>query len=142
MPSQPEKPNLDLIQMVQKARMAHDRDAIPSAVSALYWIESKPLIAVPPPTARAGEWVIVTMLTEADALWSKIKAATEAGQLGYKSKVSTSPAKEQADPAARVITVRTQDTDNVVDVARVEGVLRGIGITTMRYERIADETPP
>jgi Domain of unknown function (DUF1917) len=141
MPIPPEKPNLDLIQMVQKARMAHDRAAIPSAVSAVYWIESKPLVDVQPPTARAGEWVIATTLADVDALWSRIKAATEKGELGYKSKVSTSPAKGQADPAARVIVVRTRDADDAADVTRVEGVLRGIGITTMRYERIADDIP-
>ena len=135
----PDKPNLDLIQMVQQARMAHDRAATPSAVSAVYWIESKPLTSTPLPMPRAGEWVIETTLTEVDALWDKIKAATEKGELGYKSKVSTSPAKGQADPAARVIVVRTVDADDAADVARVEAALKNMGITAMRYERIASE---
>lgn len=139
MPNQPEKPNLDLIQMVQQARMAHDRDATPSAVSAVYWIESKPLAPVPPPTPRAGEWVIETTVTNVDALWAKIKAATEAGQLGYKSKVSTSPAKGQANTAARLIVVRTRDADESADVARVEAVLKALDIPPVRYERITSD---
>ena len=133
-----EKPNLNLIQMVQQARMAHDRETVPSAVSAVYWIESKPLSPVPPPTPHAGEWVIGTTLAEVDALWNTIKAATEAGQLGYKSKVSTAPAKGQANPAARVIVVRTRDANDAADVARVEAMLKALGITSMRYERIVD----
>lgn len=134
-----EKPNLDLIKMVQQARMAHDREATPSALSAVYWIESKPFTSAPPPTPRAGEWVIETTLTEVDALWVKIKAATEQGELGYKSKVSTSPAKRQIDSAARIIVVRTVDVDDQADVARVEAALDGLGISTMRYERIGGE---
>lgn len=74
MPTTPEKPNLDLIQLVQQARMAHDCDATPSAVSTMYWIESKPLSPVPAPTARAGEWVIETTLADVDDLWAKIKS--------------------------------------------------------------------
>jgi len=33
-------PNLDLISMVQQARMQHDADVLPSQVGAVYWIES------------------------------------------------------------------------------------------------------
>lgn len=130
------KPNLDLIQMVQRARMQHDRDALPSEVSGVYWIESKPLNEGQPPTARAGEWVIETTAGAVDALWAQVKAATEAGELGYKSKVSTAPAKNQAEPDARVIVARTRDAEDAADVARVEARLRALGIVPTRYERI------
>ncbi len=133
--SQSPKPNLDLIQMVQQARMMHDRAATPSAFSAVYWIESKPLTAYPAPTAQAGEWVIETTVAEVDVLWAAVRAATEAGQLGYKSKVSTVPAKHQANVNARLIVVRTVDADDAVDVARVGEALRTLGVGVMRYER-------
>ncbi|HEX2622319.1 MAG TPA: hypothetical protein VHL11_19305, partial [Phototrophicaceae bacterium] len=59
--SQPPKLDLDLIAMVQKARMLHDAEAKPSEISAVYWIEAKnlsdPAIT---PTPRSGEWVIET----------------------------------------------------------------------------------
>jgi hypothetical protein len=130
------QPNLDLIQMVQRARMQHDRDARPSQVSGVYWIESKPLQEGLPPTAHAGEWVIETTSSVVDALWERIKAATEAGELGYKSKVSTAPATHQVEPDARMIVVRTRDADDAADVARVEARLRALGVVPARYERI------
>ncbi len=130
------KPNLDLIQMVQRARMQHDREAQPSEVSGVYWIESKPLADTPPPTAQAGEWLIETTVSAVDALWARVKAATEAGELGYKSKVSTVPAKHQAEADARVIVARTRDADDAADVTRVEARLRALGIIPTRYERI------
>ena len=134
----PKAPNLDLIQMVQQARMLHDREAVPSSMNAVYWIESKPLIAGLPITSRAGEWLIETTAAEVDDLWAKIRQATEEGRLGYKSKVSTSPAKGQAHTAARLIVVRTYDAEDGTDVARVEAALRQMDMMTLRYERIAE----
>lgn len=133
---QPKPINLDLIQMVQRARMMHDREAVPSSMNAVYWIESKPLQEAALPTPRAGEWLIETQVTDMDALWIKIREATETGRLGYKSKVSTAPAKGQGHVDDRLIVVRTSDADDVTDVARVEAELRKLGVTTMRYERI------
>jgi Domain of unknown function (DUF1917) len=135
----PKAPNLDLIQMVQQARMMHDREALPSSMDAVYWIESKPLTAVPNVTPRAGEWLIETTDADVDNLWTKIRQATEEGRLGYKSKVSTSPAKGQAHTSARLIVVRTYDADDSADVLRVQTVLREMGITITSYERIAED---
>jgi hypothetical protein len=133
--------NLDLIHMVQQARMQHDREAIPSQVSGRYWIESKPLEpGIPGVTERAGEWVIETTAAEVDALWLKIRLATEAGTLGYKSKVSTAPTKDQTDPQARVIVVRTADADDLVEVTRVRQALLTLGIQPLRYDRITPES--
>ena len=134
--NKPQPPNLDLINMVQQARMMHDREAVPSSMSAMYWIESKPLVSVPAVTPHAGEWLIETSAAEVDALWVKIRQATEEGRLGYKSKVSTSAAKGQAQASARLIVVRTYDADDSADVLRIQTVLRDMGITSMQYERI------
>lgn len=133
-------PNLDLIQMVQQARMMHDREAVPSRMDGVYWIESKPLTATANPTARAGEWLIETTTADVDALWLKIRTATEASRLGYKSKVSTSPAKGQSTASARLIVVRTYDADDAADVLRVQTTLGELGIPVSRYERIADHS--
>ena len=134
--TKPQPPNLDLINMVQQARMMHDREAVPSSMSAIYWIESKPLVSVTAVTPHAGEWLIETSAAEVDALWVKIRQATEEGRLGYKSKVSTSAAKGQAQASARLIVVRTYDADDSADVLRIQTVLRDMGITSMQYERI------
>ncbi len=136
--AKPKPPNLDLINMVQQARMMHDREAVPSSMNAVYWIESKPLTPVPAITPRTGEWLIETTAAGVDDLWTKIRQATENGLLGYKSKVSTSPAKGQSHTAARLIVVRTFDADDSADVLRVQTVLHDMGISTLRYERIAE----
>lgn len=133
------QPNLDLIAMVQKARMAHDADAVPSQIAAVYWIEVKRDVEMPLPTPRAGRWVIPTTVSEVDALWERIKAATRAGKLGYKSKVSTAPRDPGKDRDDRVIHVVTVDADDTADVARVREALRELGVSeNIQYERIGE----
>lgn len=133
-----DKPNLDLIAMVQNARMKHDAAAQPSQVSAVYWIEAKRQQGdYPAPTSRAGYWRIETTVQAVDALWRTIRQATEAGDLGYKAKVSTAPASGQTAPDARVIHVLTYDSDDSADVERVGQALRGLGIPdTMVYSAV------
>jgi hypothetical protein len=134
-----DKLNLDLIQMVQKARMMHDSEAKPSEMAAVYWIEAKAPNATAP-TSRAGEWVIETDVAEVDALWEKVKTATEAGQLGYKSKVSTASRSPQKGAGHRVIVVRTYDADDMADVERVKRALAALGFEDkIRYTRIKEE---
>ena len=121
--------NMDLINMVQKARMQHDADAQPSQVSAVYWIEAKPETDdQPAPTSRAGYWLIPTTLEHVDDLWDTIKAATRSGQLGYKSKVSTASASGQTATNSRVIHVLTYDSADPADIERVRAALLEIGI--------------
>lgn len=134
----PKPPDMDLIRMVQQARMLHDREAVPSQMTGVYWIESKPLKEGAPPTPRAGEWVIVTTLAAVDGLWATIREATEQGQLGYKSKVATVALKGKGDATQRTIVVRTRDADDEADVKRVETLLRSFGISEMTYRRIGD----
>ena len=136
--SQPPKPNLDLIQMVQRARMLHDQSAKPSSLSAVYWIEAKRRQGdYPPVTAQAGEWRVKLRLDDADAVWTRVKALTEAGQLGYKSKVSTSPAADQTEADERLLCARTYDARDAADVARVGAALRGLGLRGLVY--VADK---
>jgi len=132
----PKPPDLDLINMVQQARMMHDREALPSNMSAVYWIEAKPLAPMPELTSRAGQWLIETTADDVDDLWIKIRDATEAGRLGYKSKVSTTAAKGQTKASDRLIIVRTYDADDSADALRIQTVLREFGVTNFRYERM------
>jgi hypothetical protein len=126
-----DKPNLDLIGMVQRARMAHDAETKPSQVASLYWLEAKRSGGGSAPTERAGHWLIRTTLRDVDARWAAIRAATEAGTLGYKSKVSG-----RGDADARVIHVMTYDADDTADVARVRAALRDLGFDgDLVYER-------
>lgn len=130
----PQAPNLDLIQMVQRARMQHDADAVPSEVAAVYWIECKADVSTAAPTPRAGAWVIETDVANVDAVWDTVKRATRAGQLGYKSKVSTASRKGERDSTSRAILVCTADRADAADCARVRDVLEGLGLAPLRYE--------
>lgn len=138
-----EHPDLDLIQLVQRARMAHDAAATPSQVSAVYWLEAKPegeAAAQRPPTPRAGRFVIETTVDHVDALWARIKAATQAGQLGYKAKVSTASRRAGTGGADRVIYVLTADADDREDVERVRAALIALGMPEpLTYARVEED---
>ena len=122
----PEKPNLDLINLVQQGRMAHDHQATPSQVSGVYWIEAKAPTDTPGPTPLAGAWQLLTTVDAVDTQWEKIKAVTEAGDLGYKSKVST--ASRDGSSASRVIQVLVADSADQAEVDRVRAALDTLGI--------------
>jgi len=129
----PEKPNLDLISMVQKARMMHDAEAKPSDIAAVYWIEAK-CEDCPPPTSRSGQWVLDTTADKVDDLWAKVKAATVAGKLGYKSRVSTA-SRSGKSSESRSICVRTYDSTDKADVERIRAALDQLGLEgEWRYE--------
>ena len=131
---QPSDLNLDLIQMVQNARMLHDATARPSDLAAVYWIEAKRGEGdYPAPTANAGEWRILLTVKNVDSIWKRVKALTLDGKLGYKSKLSTRPAAGQADPDERLLCVRTYDAGDRADVERVKSALLGIGLTDIEY---------
>jgi hypothetical protein len=130
--------NLDLIEMVQRARMLHDAAARPSDLAAVYWIEAKRSEGVyPAPTAKAGEWRVPLLAATADAVWERVKALTVGGKLGYKSKISTRPAAGQVDTDQRLLCVRTYDASDRDDVERVKTALREIGMTGLQY--VADK---
>ena len=137
--SQHDKPNLDLINRVQQARRQFDQDAQPSQVGSVYWIEAHRSGPGPAPTARPGRWVIVTRHAQVDALWGRIKAATERGDLGYKARVSTAtpPGLRPAD--ARVIYVMVGDRDDRAEVERVAAALRALGLSIEPYFEAAGD---
>ncbi len=132
--------DLDLINMVQNARMMHDQTARPSDYSAVYWIESKRKQGdYPAITPNTGEWRIKLTVKNVDAIWEKIKIATENGELGYKSKVSTRPAAGQTHPDERLLCVRTYNADDLDDVERVKTALIDMGLTeNLVYSRDKD----
>lgn len=125
--NKPQKPNLDLINMVQQARMQHDRAAKPSEVAAVYWIEAKDMTGTaPPPTVRAAQWTLKTTVNQVDELWEAIKVATETGELGYKSKVSTTSRED--DIHTRTVCVLAHDRDDTAEIERLKARLIELGI--------------
>lgn len=134
--NKPSKLDMDLINMVQNARMMHDDTAIPSQVPGVYWIESKNPTPSQSTTSRAGEFQIHTHVDTVDEQWQQIKQATEAGQLGYKSKVSTSPTDGNPHSQQRLLIIRTYDADDTEDVKRIEQKLHDLGFSDLTYSRL------
>lgn len=132
--NKPHKLDMDLINMVQNARMMHDADAVPSKVPGVYWIECKNPSPSHKPT-RPGEFRINTTMDEVDEHWKIIKAATESGELGYKSKVSTAPTDGTPHGTQRLICVRSYDADDSADVERIEAKLKQLGFQQLSYQR-------
>ncbi|GAB5492992.1 MAG: hypothetical protein Phog2KO_32070 [Phototrophicaceae bacterium] len=131
------KLDMDLINMVQNARMMHDKDAVPSKVPGVYWIESKNPTPKNKPTPRTGEFHIQTTVDAVDEHWTVIKEATEKGLLGYKSKVSTSPTDGTPHGKQRLICVRTYDADDSEDRQRIQTQLLELGFTELIYKQDA-----
>lgn len=129
----PSKLDMDLINMVQNARMQHDNDAVPSEVPGVYWIEAKAPENHQQPTARAGEFCIQTHVDAVDEQWAAIKQATENAELGYKSKVSTSPTDGTPHGKQRVIVVKTYDAADSDDVERIRVKLESLGFVELSF---------
>lgn len=128
--------NLDLIHRVQQARRQFDADAQPSQIGSVYWIEAHRETEGAPPTARAGQWVLVTDAASVDAVWERIRQATRDGRLGYKSKVATAPREPSANCADHLICVVTADAADAADVERVRAALAALDLPPLRYERV------
>ncbi len=127
--------NLDLIQMVQRARMLHDQSARPSDYTSVYWIEAKRQAGdTQAPTANAGEWRATLPADEVDAIWERVKSLTARGELGYKSKVSTQGLTNRDE---RLLCARTYDAGDRADVERVGEALRALGLHGLEY--VADK---
>lgn len=131
----PAKLNMDLINMVQNARMLHDKDAVPSKVPGVYWIEAKNPSPPHQITPRTGEFRISSTVDVIDEQWAIIKEATESGKLGYKSKVSTAPTDGAANSKQRMICVRTYDADDTADYERIKTQLVQLGFADFSYQR-------
>ena len=133
--TQDDQPDLNLIEMVQRARRQHDAQTRPGNVAAVYSIEARCEGAdCQQPTPRAGQWVMDTTIAAVDEQWEIIRQATVDGKLGYKSKVSTAPRSAKID--SRTIAVRTYNADDAADVQRVLEQLKALNLPgEWHYER-------
>jgi hypothetical protein len=97
--------------------------------------------AYPKETARCGKWLIFIPVEKVDEVWKTVRLATEKGQLGGRSRVSTGrgPASKGEDPNARVIAVYTYDWKDKKDVMRVRDKLKQLGFSkALNYKTQAD----
>jgi len=117
-------------------------DANPSQVTKVYWISAvrRNGSPYPVPSFKSGKWLIFVPNEQVDAVWSKIKKATEEGLLGDSSKVATSKPNPNAVSAdKKVICVYSYDWTDYDDVMRIRAELRNLGINwKISYKSDAD----
>ncbi|MBU2573155.1 MAG: DUF1917 domain-containing protein [Elusimicrobia bacterium] len=101
-----------------------------SQITDAYWIYAERKTGqYPEATDRSGKWLIFVPLQNIDAVWERIKTATEEGRLGDSAKVATArPNPNATDSTKKVICVYTYDWQDKEDVMRIRKELRAIGI--------------
>lgn len=119
------------IRTIQK--QMHDNffsDANPSEVKDAYWIfATRQKGKYPTSNKNSGKWLVFVSVDNVDAVWEKIKLATENGLLGGSSKASTAKANPNATNSnMKVICIYTYDYTDKDDVMRIREELRKIGI--------------
>lgn len=88
---------------------------------------------------RSGKWMMFSAPAYHAEVWGKIKAATEAGELGYLAKTAN-PKRPAADRQRTLVTiVYTYDYEDHDDVRRVLVGRRELGFNaTLSYKRDED----
>jgi hypothetical protein len=116
-------------------------DRKPSEVSDVSWLYARRKAdGYPVNSPRGGKWLVFVKLAHVDAVWEKVKAATEQGLLGGSSKAATmKPNPNATNPDTKVICVYTYDWADEEDVRRVREKLRELGIVArIPYKADAD----
>ncbi len=112
-----------------KKTKSNNVDDKPSEFKDAFWIYAhRKQGSYPHRTDQSGKWLLFVSIERIDAVWEKIKLATEQGLLGDRSKVSTALKKPNfKDTGKRVICVYTYDSDDADDVRRIREELRKLG---------------
>ena len=103
----------------------------PSEVTEVYWLYAiRRVGSYPAATDRSGKWLVFVHVSHIDAMWAKIKKATEQTKPGGSSKVATAiPNSNAIEPDKKVICVYTYDWTDGEDARRVREELRQLGVT-------------
>ena len=114
----------------------------PSKVDDAYWLYAvRQKGTYPEPTSRNGKWLVFVHRNKVDAVWQRIKKATEDGLLGDCSKVSTTrPNPNSTDPNRHVICVYTYDYKDGQDVRRVRKESRKLGLVAKMPYKTDEDT--
>jgi Basophilic leukemia-expressed protein Bles03 len=102
----------------------------PSKVTDEFWLVAERAVGeYPEHTELGGKWLIFVPVQQVDAVWTKVKEATQQGMLGGSAKAATArPNPNATNPDVKVICVYTYDCTDENDVRRVREKLRELGI--------------
>ncbi len=90
--------------------------------------------------SESGKWLVHCSFPYYEEVWGKLKVATEAGELGFLSKIRNPENPMVRMERSLVACVYTYDYEDLADVRRVLVALRELGFVreTLRYKRDAD----
>ena len=112
------------------------QEKLPSKNKQVWWLYAESRRKKRQPTSDSGKWLIFAPPDQIDAAWEQIKDATEKGQLGKKSKVSTLKGYKGKD---HVICVYTYNWKDEKDVMKIRNTLRELGFEKpLSYKSDAD----
>ena len=114
----------------------------PSEVTNSYWLHTERKKGTYPEYSdKGGKWLIFVPLPLVDAIWEKIRRATEEGKLGSAAKVATArPNPNATNTNTKVICVYTYDWTDESDVKQIRQELRQLGITSKIPYKADQET--
>jgi hypothetical protein len=114
------------------AQFSVPADPKTSEVTDSYWLHAQRKIGTyPVATENCGKWLLFVPAAQIDAVWAKIKLATEEGRLGSSAKVATArPNPNATNPDTKVTCIYTYDWTDEADVRRIRQELRQLGITS------------
>jgi hypothetical protein len=117
-----------MVPMSEKRPNGSARHARPSEVTEDYWIHVDSAARSSHEELRCGKWMLFTNPAEHDDVWTKIRDATVAGELGCAAKAATAKGHPlQGDSRALLTCVYTYDYEDLEDVGRVLVALRNLG---------------
>ncbi|MDP2797948.1 MAG: DUF1917 domain-containing protein [Methanoregula sp.] len=111
---------------------------VPTKTTQMYWIVQDAPGSAPEAIEdeNAGKWLIFQEPDLVDAVWTKVRDATVALELGISAKVSTSKPNPDSRDNRKVVYVYTKDWADEHDVMRVREKLRELGfVDRIGYKR-------
>ena len=111
---------------------------VPTKTTQMYWIVQDAPGSAPEAIEdeKAGKWLIFQEPDLVDAVWTKVRNATVALELGISAKVSTAKPNPDSRDNRKVVYIYTKDWADEEDVLRVREKLRELGfVDRIGYKR-------
>jgi len=111
---------------------------VPTKTTQMYWIVQDAPGSAPEAIEdeNAGKWLIFQEPDLVDAVWTKVRNATVALELGISAKVSTAKPNPDSRDNRKVVYIYTKDWADEEDVLRVREKLRELGfVDRIGYKR-------
>jgi len=111
---------------------------VPTKTTQMYWIVQDAPGSAPEAIEdeNAGKWLIFQEPDLVDAVWTKVRDATVALELGISAKVSTAKPNPDSRDNRKVVYIYTKDWADEADVLRVREKLRELGfVDRIGYKR-------